>query len=57
MQYQLFTNSLGQTDAIVLKIEDGVTYYIPNDQSNSDWRAYQAWLAADPENNIPLPAE
>ena len=37
----------------IKRIEDGITWWIPNDPTNSDWRAYQSWLAADPENNIP----
>ncbi len=53
MQYQLITNS-----SYVKMIEaDGTMRFVPNDPANSDWAAYQAWLAADPENNIPLPAD
>lgn len=53
MQYQLIANSnyLKRTDP------QGVITFIPDDPANTDWQAYQAWLAADPVNNVPLPAD
>ncbi len=53
MQYQLINDS----DCIKLLEDGGMIRFVPNDSRNLDWQAYQAWLAADPENNIPLPAE
>lgn len=50
--YQLLENS----DCIKRIDDDGVVSFIPNDPANSDWRVYQEWLAADPENQ-PEPAE
>jgi hypothetical protein len=34
----------------ILRLPDDAT--IPNDNSNSDWQAYQTWLA---QGNTPLP--
>lgn len=51
MQYKLITNS-----DYVLKINDEIISTVPNDMKNRDWQEYQAWLAADPENQ-PLPAD
>ena len=39
----------GQT---VVKVTDGVTSFVPMDEANSDWQAYQEWLA---EGNTPEP--
>jgi hypothetical protein len=53
IQYKLTENGNG-----ILKLEDSVAVcWIPESEANSDWRAYQTWLAADPENNVPEPAE
>lgn len=52
MQYKLLNNSSG----IELTDDNGITKSIPNDFFNRDWQEYQAWLAADPENQ-PLPAD
>jgi hypothetical protein len=35
---------------VILRLPDGA--WIPNDLSNTDWQAYQEWLA---QGNIPLP--
>ena len=38
------------TDSTIKRLPDNV--YIPNDPANTDWQAYQEWLAA---GNTPLP--
>ena len=45
-----------RTDMIRI-IRDGIISTIPNDLTNIDWIDYQAWLAADPVNNIPEPRD
>lgn len=48
----------GHSESVILRVDDdGVINFIPNDSLNKDWQEYQAWLAADPENNIPEPAD
>lgn len=47
MEYKLIKNS-----SCVFRMEDMAM--IPDDEGNSDWRAYQAWLA---EGFKPLPAD
>ena len=38
--------------SLIYRLPDGTT--IPNDLDNTDWQAYQEWLAA---GNTPLPPE
>jgi hypothetical protein len=51
MKYQQAKNSTN----IIIRIDDqGIVSAIPNDPSNADWQAYQAWLA---QGNQPLPPQ
>jgi len=51
MQYKLLATS----EAVLRTDDNGVVSYIPPDELNKDWQAYQSWLAI--EGNTPLPAE
>lgn len=37
---------------LIYRLPDGTT--VPNDMNNTDWQAYQAWLA---DGNTPLPPD
>jgi hypothetical protein len=46
--YEFGTTTI--SSEMILRLPDCA--YIPNDLANTDWQAYQAWLAA---GNTPLP--
>jgi hypothetical protein len=49
--YQQIKNIDGTiNDSIIIRLPDNAI--IPNDEANTDWQQYQAWLAA---GNSPLP--
>ena len=49
--YQYCKNFTGQiVDNCIRRLPDGAV--IPNDPANTDWQAYQAWLA---QGHTPLP--
>ena len=50
---QIFDPMLNQiSTAMILRLPDLAS--IPNDPTNTDWQAYQEWLA---QGNTPLPPE
>lgn len=54
MQYQSMKDPVTgtpRTDCII-KIDGAAISFVPADPANSDWAAYQEWLAA---GNAPLP--
>ena len=55
MQYQYAKDEqdIRREDCIKGTNAEGIIMTIPNDPANRHWQEYQAWLAADPENNIP----
>ena len=52
LNYQQIKNPDGSMANGIYKLPEYA--YIPNDVANSDWVAYQAWLAA---GNTPLPPD
>lgn len=51
--YQQFKDWSGQiADYAIMRLPDKAC--IPNDPENTDWQAYQVWLA---EGGVPLPPE
>jgi hypothetical protein len=50
--YQQVKNlATGEVDpSVIIRLPDGA--WVPNDEQNTDWQAYQVWLAA---GNTPLP--
>lgn len=50
--YQYIIDSITKeiSTCVIRRLPDGAS--IPNDPSNTDWQAYQAWLA---QGNTPLP--
>ena len=52
--YKLINNSLRNIQTVSRQNEDGSITYIPNDEGNTDYQAYLAWVA---EGGQVLPAD
>ena len=50
--YQQYLNLDGSIASGIKRLPDNA--FIPNDPNNTDWQAYQVWLA---EGNTPLPPD
>jgi hypothetical protein len=51
--YKLLNDPISKTlSNTVIRLSDGA--FIPNDERNIDWQAYQQWLA---DGNTPEPAQ
>ena len=54
MTYQLYLDPQGNAvDGVCRHNDDGSNTYLPNDLRNTEWVAYQAWVAL---GNTPDPA-
>ena len=51
-QYLIDGNTGGINPNVIKRLPDNA--FIPNNPANTDWQAYQEWLAA---GNTPLPPE
>ena len=49
MKYEIVKNSLEQ-DIIVKTEDDGKVWWIPTDESNSDYQAYLKWKETNGDN-------
>lgn len=55
LRYQLYKDIVtNEVLSYVKKIDDSGITFIPSDPNNSDWQAYQVWLA---DGNEPEAAE
>jgi hypothetical protein len=57
MQYKYKPFDPTAVFGIIRLEDDGISTFIPAEPANADWVKFQDWLAQDPENNLPLPAD